>query len=174
MDGFFIDGNHAFNMSKHLGINLDYKDLKAYIEKCFGVNSLRHYYYNILITDESEVTPLKRLTDFLSHHGYTTRYDVVTRSQSRQSKFTQINIAVDALTLASVAFPMERAIFWIEDAELVTLLCALKNKGVEIVLLYHDDYPISNILKQTADVTHNMKQFMSTMSLSHRQTAVGV
>ena len=64
----FIDGSNFHSTAKLLNLEVDYlKLLSLFREKG---QLIRAYYYTAL-PDQSEISPLRKLTDFLDYNGYT-------------------------------------------------------------------------------------------------------
>lgn len=158
---FFMDGNYAFSMGRSLAKNLDYKVLGDYLDEHYGDDfaKVRRYYYNVLVSDDENVMPLRKLTDFLSYNGYVVRYFVSPNEVkiAATRAFTSLNIAVDALTLLKEG-KLEKAIFCVGDTEYVNLLSTLRNYGVETHLFYAKNFNEVNQLRQHVDVAMDVER----------------
>ncbi len=63
----FIDGASLYSASRHLGFDVDYRNMLEYFRT--KTNVVRAYYYSALL-DTEDYSPLRPLTDWLAYNGY--------------------------------------------------------------------------------------------------------
>ena len=125
----FIDGSNLYSASRHLGFDVDYRNLLTFFRsKC---HIIRAYYYSAILESE-EYSPLKPLTDWLVYNGYslvtkTAREFVDQNGRRRVKGSMDIELAVDMMEMAA---KMDHAILFSGDADFRRLLESVQRQGV--------------------------------------------
>ncbi|MBB2201230.1 LabA-like NYN domain-containing protein [Gluconacetobacter tumulisoli] len=125
----FIDGASLYSASRHLGFDVDYRNLLAFFRsKC---HVIRAYYYSAILESE-EYSPLKPLTDWLVYNGYflvtkTAREFVDQNGRRRVKGSMDIELAVDMMEMAS---KIDHAVLFSGDADFRRLLESVQRQGV--------------------------------------------
>jgi uncharacterized LabA/DUF88 family protein len=162
MNMFFMDGNYAHTIAKKLNFNMDYLRLLNYVKDEYDVD--RGYYYNTLISNDADVMPLRKLTDFLQHNNYTVRYISSTNEDVFKASraFISLNMTIDAVNAAK---RMDTAVFMVGTLEYLRLFDYLKDKGIRVVILYTNEVNHSISLRQTADIAVRLDDLVSTIEI---------
>lgn len=127
----FIDGANLYSASRHLGFDIDYRDLLGYFRaRC---NVVRAYYYSALL-DTEEYSPLRPLTDWLAYNGYSlvtkTAREFTDASGRRRIKGNMdVELAVDMLELAP---RIDHAVLFSGDSDFRRLVEAVQRHGVRV------------------------------------------
>lgn len=127
----FIDGANLYSASRHLGFDIDYRDLLGYFRaRC---NVVRAYYYSALL-DTEEYSPLRPLTDWLAYNGYSlvtkTAREFTDASGRRRIKGNMdVELAVDMLELAP---RIDHAVLFSGDSDFRRLIEAVQRHGVRV------------------------------------------
>lgn len=127
----FIDGANLYAASRHLGFDVDYRNLLEYFRGKTHV--LRAYYYSALL-DSEEYSPLRPLTDWLAYNGYnlvtkTAREFVDAAGRRRLKGNMDVELAVDMLELAP---RLDHAILFSGDSDFRRLVEAVQRQGVRV------------------------------------------
>ena len=127
----FIDGANLYSASRHLGFDVDYRDMLAYFRS--RTNLVRAYYYSALL-DSEEYSPLRPLTDWLAYNGYTlvtkAAREFTDASGRRRFKGNMdVELAVDMLELAP---RLDHAILFSGDSDFRRLVEATQRQGVRV------------------------------------------
>jgi uncharacterized LabA/DUF88 family protein len=146
----FIDGTNLFAASRHLGFDVDYKNLLVYFrERSYLV---RAYYYTALLETE-EYSPLRPLVDWLDYNGYA----VVTKlakeftdatGRRRVKGSVDIEIAVDVLDLTS---SLDHVVIFSGNGDLRRLVESVQHRGVRVTV-------ISTIRTQPAMIADDLRR----------------
>ncbi|GBR00180.1 NYN domain-containing protein [Gluconacetobacter liquefaciens] len=130
----FIDGSSLYSASRHLGFDVDYRNLLTFFRsKC---HIIRAYYYSAILESE-EYSPLKPLTDWLVYNGYslvtkTAREFVDQNGRRRVKGSMDIELAVDMMEMAP---KMDHAILFSGDADFRRLLESVQRQGVRTTVI---------------------------------------
>ncbi|MBB2154905.1 NYN domain-containing protein [Gluconacetobacter diazotrophicus] len=125
----FIDGASLYSASRHLGFDVDYRNLLTFFRsKC---HVIRAYYYSAILESE-EYSPLKPLTDWLVYNGYflvtkTAREFVDHNGRRRVKGNMDIELAVDMMEMAP---RIDHAVLFSGDADFRRLLETVQRQGV--------------------------------------------
>ncbi len=127
----FIDGANLYSASRHLGFDIDYRDLLGYFRA--RSNVVRAYYYSALL-DTEEYSPLRPLTDWLAYNGYSlvtkTAREFTDASGRRRIKGNMdVELAVDMLELAP---RIDHAVLFSGDSDFRRLVEAVQRHGVRV------------------------------------------
>ncbi|NVN12354.1 MULTISPECIES: NYN domain-containing protein [Nguyenibacter] len=125
----FIDGASLYSASRHLGFDVDYRNLLAFFRAKTHV--VRAYYYSAILENE-EYSPLKPLTDWLVYNGYflvtkTAREFIDQNGRRRVKGNMDIELAVDMMEMAS---KIDHAVLFSGDADFRRLLESVQRQGV--------------------------------------------
>jgi uncharacterized LabA/DUF88 family protein len=130
----FIDGANLYSASRHLGFDVDYRNLLEYFRS--KTNVVRAYYYSALL-DTEEYSPLRPLTDWLAYNGYSlvtkTAREFTDASGRRRIKGNMdVELAVDMLELAP---RLDHAILFSGDSDFRRLVEAVQRQGVRVTVV---------------------------------------
>lgn len=130
----FIDGANLHASVRQMGIDVDYRKLRA----LFASRSrlLRAFYYTALL-DEIEHSPMRPLIDWLEYNGFT----LVTKpakeftdpdGQRKIKGNMDIEMAVDMLNLAD---RLDHAVLFSGDGDFRSLVEAVQQRGVRVTVI---------------------------------------
>ncbi len=127
----FIDGANLYSASRHLGFDVDYRDMLQYFRS--RTNVVRAYYYSALL-DNEEYSPLRPLTDWLAYNGYAlvtkaAREFTDSAGRRRFKGNMDVELAVDMLELAP---RLDHAILFSGDSDFRRLVEAVQRQGVRV------------------------------------------
>lgn len=127
----FIDGANLYSASRHLGFDVDYRDMLAYFRA--HTNVVRAYYYSALL-DSDEYSPLRPLTDWLAYNGYTlvtkaAREFTDSTGRRRVKGNMDVELAVDMMELAP---RIDHAVLFSGDSDFRRLVEAVQRQGVRV------------------------------------------
>ena len=127
----FIDGANLYAASRHLGFDVDYRNLLEYFRS--RTNIVRAYYYSALL-DTEEYSPLRPLTDWLAYNGYslvtkTAREFTDATGRRRIKGNMDVELAVDMLELAP---RLDHAVLFSGDSDFRRLVEAVQRQGVRV------------------------------------------
>ena len=127
----FIDGANLYSASRHLGFDVDYRNLLDYFRA--KTNVIRAYYYSALL-DTEEYSPLRPLTDWLAYNGYslvtkTAREFTDATGRRRIKGNMDVELAVDMMEMAS---RLDHAILFSGDSDFRRLVEAVQRQGVRV------------------------------------------
>ncbi len=127
----FIDGANLYSASRHLGFDVDYRNLLEFFRT--RTNIVRAYYYSALL-DTEEYSPLRPLTDWLAYNGYslvtkTAREFTDANGRRRIKGNMDVELAVDMLELAP---RLDHAILFSGDSDFRRLVEAVQRQGVRV------------------------------------------
>ena len=130
----FIDGANLYSASRHLGFDVDYRNLLEYFRS--KTNVVRAYYYSALL-DTEEYSPLRPLTDWLAYNGYnlvtkTAREFTDVNGRRRIKGNMDVELAVDMLELAP---RLDHAILFSGDSDFRRLVEAVQRQGVRVTVV---------------------------------------
>jgi uncharacterized LabA/DUF88 family protein len=127
----FIDGANLYSASRHLGFDVDYRNMLDYFRS--KTNIVRAYYYSALL-DTEEYSPLRPLTDWLAYNGYnlvtkTAREFTDANGRRRIKGNMDVELAVDMLELAP---RIDHAVLFSGDSDFRRLVEAVQRQGVRV------------------------------------------
>lgn len=127
----FIDGANLYSASRHLGFDVDYRNMLEYFRSRTQV--VRAYYYSALL-DTEEYSPLKPLTDWLAYNGYNLVTKVAREftdatGRRRVKGNMDVELAVDMLELAP---RLDHAVLFSGDSDFRRLVEAVQRQGVRV------------------------------------------
>ena len=127
----FIDGANLYSASRHLGFDVDYRNLLEFFRSKTTV--VRAYYYSALL-DTEEYSPLRPLTDWLAYNGYnlvtkTAREFTDATGRRRIKGNMDVELTVDMLELAP---RIEHAVLFSGDSDFRRLVEAVQRQGVRV------------------------------------------
>jgi uncharacterized LabA/DUF88 family protein len=130
----FIDGANLYSASRHLGFDVDYRNLLEFFRS--RTNVIRAYYYSALL-DTEEYSPLRPLTDWLAYNGYAlvtkTAREFTDASGRRRIKGNMdVELAVDMLELAP---RIDHAVLFSGDSDFRRLVEAVQRQGVRVSVI---------------------------------------
>jgi len=152
----FIDGDALQRTSTDLDFRIDYDKIRAE----FGRRGiLVAAYYFVAVPDSDEHRGVQKLIDWLTYHSYRVverRVRPRTDSVGRNSHSTDIRVplAVTALQQAYALRPIQHAVIFSPDEELVPLVEELQRTGVRVSVvgtLNTDTRRIADRLRRAAD-----------------------
>lgn len=127
----FIDGANLYSASRHLGFDVDYRNLLGFFRS--RTNVVRAYYYSALL-DSEEYSPLRPLTDWLAYNGYmlvtkTAREFTDASGRRRFKGNMDVELAVDMIELAP---RIDHAVLFSGDSDFRRLVEAVQRQGVRV------------------------------------------
>ncbi len=145
----FIDGHYVYAISKKLGSEINFKELREAFADYFEGPIRIYYYLNISMHKDDTHVPAKPLIDWLSYNGYIIRHKLISDEyfvgESRATHAAQI--AVDALTTKA-----NKKIFFINTPELLPVLSECSRTS-SIILMSSKVIMSNQDLRQAADLT---------------------
>ena len=162
----FIDGANLYSASRHLGFDVDYRNLLGFFRG--KANILRAYYYSAVL-DTEEYSPLKPLTDWLAYNGYMlvtkpAREFTDAAGRRRVKGNMDIELAIDMLEMAP---RMDHAVLFSGDSDFRRLVEAVQRQGVRVsvVSTLRSTPPMAgDELRRQAD------QFIELAAIAHEFT----
>ena len=148
----FIDGANLSLTAKTLGLDVDFKRLRALL--AMRGELVRVYYYSVVIDDEySSIQPL---IDWLAFNGFTTRTKSVRAhlDETGRRKFKSsmsVDLTVDAMEMAPT---VDHVILFTGDGDYTRLAKSLKSKGCRVTVVSSlKSVPpmVSDALRRAAD-----------------------
>ena len=133
--GLFIDGSNFHTTIKFLGMEIDYVKLLSEFQN-YG-NLVRAYYYTAL-PDSNEITPLRKLIDFLDYNGFTvvskdTKEFLDPATGKRRIKGNMdMELALDMLKLSD---HLDHVYLFSGDGDFCRLLQDVQDKGVKVTVV---------------------------------------
>lgn len=141
--GLFVDGVHAYMVSRTGGWHIDYKLL---LESLARKGTLVHaFYYTAVFSDSSEYSATRSLLDFLSYNGWIVRTRVGHEFQNAEGEKRvkgnmDVDLAVDAMNAARWC---DHIVIFHGAATMSALVEALQREGKRVTI-------ISSILGESA------------------------
>ncbi|MFC3050760.1 LabA-like NYN domain-containing protein [Kordiimonas pumila] len=130
----FIDGANLYATACALGMEIDYKKLRAY----FSENSrmIRAFYYTAILEDQ-EYSPLRPLIDWLDYNGFTLVTKPVKEFTDEHGRRKikgnmDIEIAVDMLNISD---SLDHMILFSGDGDFRRLIEAIQRRGVRVTVV---------------------------------------
>ena len=131
----FIDGSNFHTTIKFLGMEIDYVKFLREFES-YG-HLIRAYYYTAL-PDSSEITPLRKLIDFLDYNGFSvvskdTKEFLDPATGKRRIKGNMdMELAMDMLKLSD---HLDHVYLFSGDGDFCSLLSEVQDKGVKVTVV---------------------------------------
>jgi len=130
----FIDGANLYSAARALGVDLDFRALRASFEDQAVL--VRACYYTAVVEGE-EFSAVRPLVDWLGYNGFTTVTKPAKRftdpqGHSRIKGNMDIEIAVDMLELAP---RLDHAVLFSGDGDFRRLVQAVQAKGVRVTVV---------------------------------------
>ena len=127
----FIDGANLYAASRHLGFDVDYRNMLEFFRS--KTNVIRAYYYSALL-DTEEYSPLRPLTDWLAYNGYslvtkTAREFTDATGRRRIKGNMDVELAVDMMEQAP---RIDHAVLFSGDSDFRRLVEAVQRQGVRV------------------------------------------
>lgn len=169
----FIDGPNLYGAAKSLGLDMDYKGLRAEFSRRGKL--VRASYYTTLLEDE-DYSPLRPLVDFLTYNGFNT----VTKSAkeytdsmgNRKVKGNMdIELAIDAMELAS---RVDHIVIFSGNGDFAPLVASLQRRGVRVSVvstLKSQPPMVSDAMRRQADNFMELDQLRDVVARPARPEA---
>ncbi len=130
----FIDGANLYSASRHLGFDVDYRNLLAFFRS--RSNVVRAYYYSAIL-DTEEYSPLRPLTDWLAYNGYMlvtkpAREFTDAAGRRRVKGNMDIELATDMLEIAP---RIDHAVLFSGDSDFRRAVEAVQRQGVRVTVI---------------------------------------
>jgi uncharacterized LabA/DUF88 family protein len=130
----FIDGANFYSASRHLGFDVDYRNLLTLFRS--KANVLRAYYYSAVL-DTEDYSPLKPLTDWLAYNGYMlvtkpAREFTDATGRRRVKGNMDVEIATDMLEMAP---RIDHAVLFSGDSDFRRVVEAVQRQGVRVTVV---------------------------------------
>lgn len=130
----FIDGANLYSAARALGVDLDFKALRASFSDQAVL--VRAYYYTAVVEGE-EFSAVRPLVDWLGYNGFSTVTKPAKRftdplGHSRIKGNMDIEIAVDMLELAP---RLDHAVLFSGDGDFRRLVQAVQARGVRVTVV---------------------------------------
>ena len=148
-----IDGPHFMSAASALGMDIDYKLLRAEFAKRGKLLRISHYHP---VREDNELMPIRPLLDWLQYNGF----DLVTKpireftdetGVTRRKANLDVEIAVDAIMIAE---KVDHIILLAGSGDLSHLVQNLRTKGVRVTIVSTLRGPssmVSDNLRRLAD-----------------------
>ena len=149
----FIDGTDLHGISRSIGIDVDFRKLKAFFqERC---HLLRAFYYTTVVQQDQHAT-IKPLVDWLDYNGFTLvtkAAKVRTGPDGRQHINTnmRVELAVDALDFSRNA---DHVVLFSSDSAFCHLVATLQRNGKRVTIistLKNNGAAVADELRRQAD-----------------------
>ena len=133
--GLFIDGSNFHSTAKLLNLEVDYLKLLNFFKR--KGQMIRAYYYTAL-PDQSEVSPLRKLTDFLDYNGYTIvskqtkEYTDHMSGERRVKGNMDMELALDMLKMSK---HLDHVYLFSGDGDFCRLLEDVQDRGVRVTVV---------------------------------------
>lgn len=129
----FIDGSNFSLTAKTLGLEVDFKRLRALL--ALRGELVRVYYYTVVVEDE--YSSIRPLVDWLAFNGYAIRTKSVRAhlDETGRRKFKSsmsVDLTVDAIDMAST---VDHVILFTGDGDFTRLAECLQGKGCRVTVI---------------------------------------
>lgn len=146
----FIDGSSLYSTARHLGFDVDYRNLLEYFQS--NTNLVRAYYYCAVMETE-DYSPLRPLTDWLAYNGFSlvtkaAREYTDAAGRRRVKGNVDIELAVDMMELAP---RLDHAVLFSGDGNLRRLVEAVQRQGVRVTV-------VSSLRAQTSMIADDLRR----------------
>ncbi len=124
----FIDGANLYSASRHLGFDVDYRNLLDFFRR--QTTLVRAYYYSAL-SESEEYSPLKPLTDWLAYNGFNlvtkaAREFVDQNGRRRVKGNMDVELAIDMMEMGG---RLDHAVLFSGDGDFRRLVEAVQRLG---------------------------------------------
>jgi uncharacterized LabA/DUF88 family protein len=160
----FIDGVNIYSTAKAIGFELDYKKMIEYFEdECIFT---RANYYTAMSDDPEEFSPVRPLTDWMVYNGYVVNTKPIKeytddQGRKRMKGSMEVEIAIDMLTMASNANPVDHMVLFSGSGNFRALVEAVQRLGVRVTVISSVEGAADDLRRQAdkfIDLKH-LKQF---------------
>ena len=133
--GLFIDGSNFHSTAKLLNLEVDYLKLLNFFKR--KGQMIRAYYYTAL-PEQSEISPLRKLTDFLDYNGYTIvskqtkEYTDHMSGERRVKGNMDMELALDMLKMSK---HLDHVYLFSGDGDFCRLLEDVQDRGVRVTVV---------------------------------------
>ncbi len=133
--GLFIDGSNFHSTAKLLNLEVDYLKLLNFFRQ--KGQMIRAYYYTAL-PEQSEISPLRKLTDFLDYNGYTIvskqtkEYTDHMSGERRVKGNMDMELALDMLKMSK---HLDHVYLFSGDGDFCRLLEDVQDRGVRVTVV---------------------------------------
>ena len=150
----FIDGSNFHSTTKLLNLEVDYLRLLSLFKEKGQL--IRAYYYTAL-PDQSEISPLRKLTDFLDYNGYTIvskqtkEFTDHVTGERRVKGNMDMELALDMLKMSK---HLDHIYLFSGDGDFCRLLSEVQDKGVRVTVVsstHTQPKLIADALRRKAD-----------------------
>ena len=165
----FIDGSNFHSTAKLLNLEVDYlKLLSLFKEKG---QLIRAYYYTAL-PDQSEISPLRKLTDFLDYNGYTIvskqtkEFTDHVTGERRVKGNMDMELALDMLKMSE---HLDHVYLFSGDGDFCRLLGEVQDRGVRVTVIssiHTQPKLIADALRRKADAFLDLDDIYEELSRS--------
>ena len=165
----FIDGSNFHSTAKLLNLEVDYlKLLSLFKEKG---QLIRAYYYTAL-PDQSEISPLRKLTDFLDYNGYTIvskqtkEFTDHVTGERRVKGNMDMELALDMLKMSE---HLDHVYLFSGDGDFCRLLGEVQDRGVRVTVVsstHTKPKLIADALRRKADTFLDLDDIYEELSRS--------
>ena len=165
----FIDGSNFHSTAKLLNLEVDYlKLLSLFKEKG---QLIRAYYYTAL-PDQSEISPLRKLTDFLDYNGYTIvskqtkEFTDHVTGERRVKGNMDMELALDMLKMSE---HLDHVYLFSGDGDFCRLLGEVQDRGVRVTVVSSTNTQpklIADALRRKADAFLDLDDIYEELSRS--------
>ena len=133
--GLFIDGSNFHSTTKLLNLEVDYLKLLNFFK---GKGQMIRAYYYTALPDQSEISPLRKLTDFLDYNGYTIvskqtkEYTDHMSGERRVKGNMDMELALDMLKMSK---HLDHVYLFSGDGDFCRLLEDVQDRGVRVTVV---------------------------------------
>lgn len=130
----FIDGANFYHAYARLGIDVDYRRLRAFFAERYRLT--RMSYYAAVERDPTVHDAIRPLVDWLAYNGYTVVTRGIQRFENADGSLKikgniDVHLAVDCLDYAANARP-DVVVLMTGDGDFVPLVKALQQRGIVV------------------------------------------
>lgn len=165
-----IDGSNFYRSSRELGFNVDYKKLLDFFNEDRDV--FKAFYFTAL-PPKNVVSPIRRLTDWLSYNGYS----VVSKQTQEWTDPVTGTVKVKGnmdLEIATAAIELSdhvsEVVLFTGDGDFRCLVELLQRKYGKKVVAVSSAKIVSDDLRRQVDVYIDLKNIMDYIKLAPRQS----
>lgn len=163
-----IDGANTYQSSKHLGFDIDYKELHEMFRR--HTKLLRIYYFTVFLENQEEnvYNVLKPLTDWMSYNNYSVVTKLVKSLDSPKHRAkSPLFIDVELTTTALQQLPnYDTVVIFSGDGDFTFLSETLKNYGKRVIVvgtLSNAPSIIADSLRRSADYVIFLEELDKTI-----------
>ena len=165
--GLFIDGSNFHSTAKLLNLEVDYLKLLNFFKR--KGQMIRAYYYTAL-PEQSEISPLRKLTDFLDYNGYTIvskqtkEYTDHMSGERRVKGNMDMELALDMLKMSK---HLDHVYLFSGDGDFCRLLEDVQDRGVRVTVVsstHTQPKLIADSLRRKADAFIDIEDIYEDLS----------